>query len=151
MARDAGPSDPAPPPDIGPLRVADANRMLPMVRQALAAAQRHLAEMRAAHHEVAQLESVGRGPDGAHILAADRQAALRWLRDEQASCTRLIATLAARGCEVKDLGAGICDFPGMVGGQRVLLCWREGEPSVAHYHGLSAGFAGRRPIPPGTP
>ncbi len=48
---------------------------------------------------------------------------------------------------VRDLGAGICDFPGRVDGRDVWLCWRHGEDAVAWWHDLDAGFAGRRPLP----
>lgn len=41
---------------------------------------------------------------------------------------------------------GLCDFPSMRDGREVYLCWRLGEPKVAHWHELEAGFAGRRRI-----
>jgi len=47
---------------------------------------------------------------------------------------------------VKDLDAGLVDFPAVRGGERVLLCWRVGEDEVAWWHGLEDGFAGRRRI-----
>lgn len=43
---------------------------------------------------------------------------------------------------------GLCDFPAIVDGREVYLCWRLGEPEVAHWHEIEAGFAGRRPLPP---
>jgi hypothetical protein len=33
-------------------------------------------------------------------------------------------------------------------GRRVVLCWKLGEPAVAHWHELNAGFGGRRTITP---
>lgn len=50
------------------------------------------------------------------------------------------------GVVVKDQRIGLCDFYGRVDGQLVWLCWRYGEPSVAHYHALEAGYAGRKPL-----
>jgi hypothetical protein len=38
------------------------------------------------------------------------------------------------------------DFYGFREGRLVFLCWRLGEPSVAHWHELDAGFAGRQAI-----
>jgi hypothetical protein len=52
----------------------------------------------------------------------------------------------AIGVQVKDLDIGLLDFPCEVGGQTVLLCWKLGEKSIAHWHGISEGFAGRKPI-----
>jgi hypothetical protein len=60
--------------------------------------------------------------------------------------------------EIEDLGAvykdwnfevGLVDFPALIDGRQVLLCWRSDEPEVAWYHAPDAGFAGRRRIPDG--
>ncbi len=48
----------------------------------------------------------------------------------------------------KDLGQGLVDFPGMVGGEEVWLCWKSGETRVRFYHGRQEGFSGRRPLAP---
>ncbi len=50
------------------------------------------------------------------------------------------------GCIVKDLNLGLVDFPALRGTERVLLCWRLGEPEVRFWHGLEEGFAGRKPL-----
>ncbi|CAN99475.1 MULTISPECIES: DUF2203 domain-containing protein [Sorangium] len=50
------------------------------------------------------------------------------------------------GVVVKDQRIGLCDFYGRLDGALVWLCWRYGEPAVEHYHGLEAGYAGRKPI-----
>jgi len=53
----------------------------------------------------------------------------------------------ATGVQVKDLDIGLLDFPAVVDGETVLLCWKLGEPhSIAHWHGTQEGFAGRKPI-----
>ncbi|MEC0270711.1 DUF2203 domain-containing protein [Paenibacillus anseongense] len=41
---------------------------------------------------------------------------------------------------------GLVDFPSTIGGQEVLLCWKQGEDKIRYYHGKEDGFAGRRPI-----
>jgi hypothetical protein len=50
------------------------------------------------------------------------------------------------GVEVKDLDIGLLDFPCEVDGQIVLLCWKLGEKGITHWHGVSEGFAGRKPV-----
>lgn len=50
------------------------------------------------------------------------------------------------GCVLKDWRTGLVDFPAVYKGRRVWLCWRLGEPSVAHWHEISEGFAARRAI-----
>lgn len=52
----------------------------------------------------------------------------------------------AIGVQVKDLDIGLLDFPCEVDGQIILLCWKLGEKSITQWHGVSEGFAGRKPI-----
>ena len=48
---------------------------------------------------------------------------------------------------MKDLDAGLVDFPARREGVDVLLCWRLGEDEVGYWHGLEEGFSGRKPLP----
>jgi hypothetical protein len=50
------------------------------------------------------------------------------------------------GAEVKDLGAGLLDFPCRLDDEIVLLCWKMGEPAIEYWHTVEAGIAGRKPI-----
>lgn len=50
------------------------------------------------------------------------------------------------GGQLKDLDTGLVDFPTIIDGEEVLLCWKYGEKSIRFYHGLSDGFAGRKPL-----
>ena len=53
----------------------------------------------------------------------------------------------AMGVLVKDLDAGLIDFPALRDGREVYLCWRLGEGShIAWWHEIEAGFAGRQPL-----
>ena len=47
---------------------------------------------------------------------------------------------------VRDLDAGLIDFPALRDGEEVYLCWLVEEPTVAHWHALEAGFMGRQPL-----
>lgn len=57
-----------------------------------------------------------------------------------------LAEIDSIGVQVKDLDIGLLDFPCEVEGQTILLCWKLGEKSIAHWHGVQEGFAGRKPI-----
>jgi hypothetical protein len=57
-----------------------------------------------------------------------------------------LAEIDSTGVQVKDLDIGLLDFPCEVDGQIVLLCWKLGESGITHWHGVSEGFAGRKPI-----
>jgi hypothetical protein len=54
--------------------------------------------------------------------------------------------LRGSGVELKDLAAGLVDFPSLRQGRVVYLCWRMEEETVSHWHEIEAGFAGRKPI-----
>jgi hypothetical protein len=47
---------------------------------------------------------------------------------------------------VRDLERGLIDFPSLIGGDEVYLCWLQGEPSVGHWHAAESGFGGRQPL-----
>jgi len=59
-----------------------------------------------------------------------------------------VRELAQLGVELKDYFIGLVDFPSLMDGRPIYLCWRLGEPEVAHWHELEAGFAGRQKLTP---
>ena len=54
------------------------------------------------------------------------------------------------GCYYKDtkFQIGLVDFPAMINGEEVYLCWRSDEEDVLYYHEMDAGYLGRKLIPP---
>jgi hypothetical protein len=70
---------------------------------------------------------------------AERQKALQRVKDA-------VAEIHATGVQVKDLDMGLLDFPCVVEGEVVLLCWKMGEKDITHWHSTTEGFAGRKPI-----
>jgi hypothetical protein len=50
------------------------------------------------------------------------------------------------GCLVKDLDIGLIDFPTLLEGEEVYLCWKLGETGIQFWHGVDEGFRGRKPI-----
>lgn len=131
--------------------VAGATRMLPYLRSTLGTVQTHLAAMRTLREQMRRMEAVGRLPEGTLIMAADHGAAMRRMSRHQAECAQLLEQIADRGCQVKDLAVGLCDFPAVIDGRAALLCWRMDEPAIAFYHSEHDGYAGRRPLPPDAP
>jgi hypothetical protein len=47
---------------------------------------------------------------------------------------------------VRDLDAGLIDFPALRDGEEVYLCWLVDEPEITHRHAIEAGFMGRQPL-----
>lgn len=57
-----------------------------------------------------------------------------------------LAEMDAIGVQVKDLETGLLDFPFQLDERIVLLCWKQGETSITHWHTMEDGFAGRQPL-----
>lgn len=57
-----------------------------------------------------------------------------------------VAWLDDRSITLRDIPSGLLDFPALVSGRHVWLCWRLGEDGVEWWHGEDEGFAGRRPL-----
>ena len=68
-------------------------------------------------------------------------------RDAVASKLRAaIEQVQEFGCVIKDLDMGLIDFPTLLRGVEVYLCWKLGEPKIAFWHGVDEGFRGRKAI-----
>ena len=54
------------------------------------------------------------------------------------------------GCFFKDwnFSIGLVDFPAIIDGKEVFLCWRSVEDDIMYYLEMETGFAGRKLIPP---
>lgn len=57
-----------------------------------------------------------------------------------------LAEIDSIGVQVKDLDIGLLDFPCIVDGEIVLLCWKYNEDTIEYWHGLEEGFRGRKLI-----
>ena len=55
----------------------------------------------------------------------------------------LLQEFARREIQVKDLDRGLIDFPAILGGREVFLCWEEDEEDIEFWHDLDTGYAGR--------
>ena len=57
-----------------------------------------------------------------------------------------VARIDALGLTLRDIEHGLVDFPALVAGRQVWLCWQRGETAIGYWHGLESGFSGRRPL-----
>ena len=86
------------------------------------------------------------GGNGGGYAAGDlneAQTELVGLADAAVACVDKLDEL---GVQIKDLDAGLLDFPALRDGTEVELCWQVGEYAVEYWHGIGEGFAGRKPI-----
>jgi hypothetical protein len=84
-------------------------------------------------------------PDGAPIADDLRLTRLRMqgLIDQMAAG---VARIDALGLTLRDIEHGLVDFPALVSGRQVWLCWQRGETAVGWWHSLDSGFSARRPL-----
>ena len=65
-----------------------------------------------------------------------------WIR-ALADMQELLAEFQRREIFIKDLERGLLDFPALIGGKEVFLCWESDEDAVEFWHDLETGFGGR--------
>ena len=66
----------------------------------------------------------------------------KWVRT-LADLEEVLLEFHRREIQVKDMDRGLLDFPAIIGGKEVFLCWEEDEEDVEFWHELDAGYAGR--------
>jgi hypothetical protein len=60
---------------------------------------------------------------------------------------RLLQNFQKREIQLKDIERGLVDFPALLGGREVFLCWEKDEEDIEHWHDLETGYAGREKLP----
>lgn len=84
--------------------------------------------------------------NGGGIPPQELAGAQEAVEQSAAEIARCIEAIHELGALVKGIEDGLVDFPSERGGEQILLCWRVGEPEIAHWHSPEDGFGGRRPL-----
>ena len=126
--------------------MSEAQTLLPVVEALLRKAQAAGARAGELEREMQELSqrifvAGGMRVNVAHAARrrAEREKALQETRDTLAEMDEI-------GVQVKDLEKGLLDFPSVMEGQDVLLCWKLGEKEIGYWHTPEDGFAGRKPL-----
>jgi hypothetical protein len=128
--------------------LSEAQTLLPVVEALLRKAQASGRRATDLDEEMQQLSQRIFLAGGLHvdILAVARRRAERDKAAKEAQDT--LAEIDAVGVQVKDLDKGLLDFPSVLDGKSILLCWKLGEKEIAYWHSPEDGFAGRKPLDP---
>jgi hypothetical protein len=106
-----------------------------------------LAALRDAREAIAagqpRLVELSRAPDTDPDLLAREQEAMTVTVQ---SMERAVRQIDAWGVTLRDIGSGLVDFPALVNGRPIWLCWKLGEGDITFWHELDAGIAGRKPL-----
>lgn len=122
----------------------EANALLPKIREEIAELQSIKREFEKRYLRLKLLKERAEKPrasesDPFFTLEAE-------LEFMQIEARTIVQSIHMKGAQLKDLDMGLVDFPSLRDGEEVLLCWRLGEPSITHWHGLGEGFMGRKRI-----
>ncbi|MDA7950127.1 MAG: DUF2203 domain-containing protein [Pirellulaceae bacterium] len=123
-----------------------ANAMLPLVRaittdmvtlsRQIYSRKEHLSEL-CNKYDTQEVDS----PYHEELLQAKRD-----LRKESEQLQVYLRELLELGVEPKDLQEGLIDFPSLLDGRVVYLCWKYGEEKIDHWHELNEGFSDRKSL-----
>jgi hypothetical protein len=133
----------------------EAAETLPELRSILTRLRDQRAELIRLRDEVLEQQaaveaSEGGGGTGGSARAAEDVAELRRVRLRMQGVIDQMQAGVARidelGITLREIETGLVDFPALVSGRQVWLCWRLGEDAVDWWHELTTGVAGRRPL-----
>jgi hypothetical protein len=112
----------------------EARALLPQIRQWLKRMGDLRGQMQTSDERLKSLRAAG--PDlGGEVVNT-------WVKT-LAEIRELLLEFYQREIQIKDLDRGLIDFPAVMAGKEVFLCWEQEEADIDHWHELDAGYAGR--------
>ena len=115
----------------------EARSLLPQIRE-------WLASISVLRVRIEQYDKAGEG-----LLSAGHDAGgdsvNRWIK-ALADLKQVLKEFHSREIQIKDMERGLIDFPAIIGGKEVFLCWEKAEDDIEYWHDLESGFAGREAL-----
>jgi len=129
--------------------VEEANAMLPLVRaiaRDMVALSRDVVERRERLNQIHEnREADSSDPYGDEVAQIEQE-----LEKDVDRLNEYGHELFQLGVEPKGATEGLVDFPAIMDGRIVYLCWKYDEPEVLHWHEIDGGFRGRQPLTVGS-
>lgn len=131
-----------------------ANAKLPEVRETLLRLRDQRDEVVAMRNRIVELNApavagaVASAPAGSTRAEADQETQqlrmrMQGLVDQMQAA---VLELDGWGIQLREISTGLIDFPALVAGRPVWLCWQIGEERVEWWHEVTGGLDGRRRI-----
>lgn len=118
----------------------EARAQIPKLKPLLAQLRATFHDYRFAKAQAEELTDIGGPAD--ELADWERKA-----RDLAAAVEGIVRSIGEVGADVKDPILGLVDFyHRREDGSVVLLCYRDDESTITHWHSLESGFAGRKPL-----
>jgi hypothetical protein len=88
----------------------------------------------------------GRNPHDSDVYHQELVQVQSDLENDGRRLREYVSELRALGVEPANGPDGMVDFPAVLEGRKIALCWKLGEPEVSYWHESEAGCAQRRPL-----
>ena len=111
-----------------------ARALLPQIRQWLKQLSASRQKLNDGDQRLARLMAGGNDVGGETVN--------RWVR-VAADVKATLAEFQRREIQIKDLDRGLIDFPAILDGKEVFLCWEQDEEDIEFWHDLHSGYAAR--------
>lgn len=115
----------------------EANALLPRLEEMLLRLRSSKDELTDAEAHEALSEAAATNGGG----EIGRQVGVAFLEVRQ-----LLGAIEGSGIVLRDIDRGLVDFPAVIDGREVYLCWELGEEDVGFWHHLDSGYGGREPL-----
>src|ERR1700677_1483027 len=115
----------------------EAKALLPQIRRWLEVLEQGRVELETSDRRVTGLRVSGEDLGGAVVNKAVRS--LMEIRG-------VLQEFEEREIIIKDLERGLIDFPSLMAGKEVFLCWEKDEDDIEYWHDIDTGYAGREPL-----
>jgi hypothetical protein len=125
----------------------EVDRLIPRLADIVGRAREHHRQATLLQRRLQEDQARIRESGGGLIDQRDWKARAERLDGLAIEVREALREIHALGGVTKDLEMGLVDFPGLVGGETVNLCWKFGETAVRFWHGLGEGYAQRKPLP----
>ena len=118
--------------------VDEAREMIPQLRLWLDELNQHRATVDQLDQRLGQMLAGG--------VDAGGESVNNWVKN-LAGIQKILACFRELDIQIKDLERGLVDFPAIIGGREVFLCWERDENDIEFWHDLDSGYAGRSRLP----
>jgi len=121
----------------------EANSLIPRLREIFRSLRSLLEEAREYHANPANLEQTLKGrTNGSRSQYEQRR------QEFQHRLNGLVSEITDQGIVIQDIERGLIDFPSIVDGEEVFLCYELADgDDIQFWHELDAGYAGRKSLP----
>lgn len=120
--------------------VEEANQLLPVITRELEALQQLQQSFNEFYDELEKLRDSENPPNEDFFTLESK------LDFMEIEAQAYIHNIHSFGAEIKDIHSGLVDFPAKIDNEEVMLCWRQGEPAITHYHGAEEGYINRKSL-----